>query len=446
MIDNQTSLLNSHTSKTSTNQNAQPGSNSVNYHASQVSNTQAAQPPPGARRHHVFAKPRPKSTKKAQPQMAALEGTFVHSQAGKAGGHSGNAHGPFSKSSRNAVNTDSIEKHSAQKTSSHQSHNEKLLAAALDNNVLDYSPFNFLQGINPRRLVKGRSLLGRTSLVDALKCAFCNCVVVQGQECDSCESNFCSPCTKQWLGSEAAKIYCTPCKCPDGSGLKQLNRLKQEYLNQVRFKCNSARCTYHLTYDELLLGTHELDDCDFMNIICEGCGVRIFKQDRIRHESVECANPIGKCAFCQRIFGMSEMLVHRRECGQRSVVKVEYVNNPEAAALAALNQSKFSMMEFDQRPDQEYRPSGNSSGSKSNSHRQQPSKASHEKKAAADHGQTSKSHERQRASRTDGAAQDVFKGNAKGAKRVTRREKSQPQLAQDQAHRPLITLCQDCGC
>ena len=44
---------------------------------------------------------------------------------------------------------------------------------------------------------------------------------------------------------------------------------------------------------------------------------------------------------------MSEMLAHRRECGQRSVVKVEYVNNPEVAALATFNQSKFTMMEFD---------------------------------------------------------------------------------------------------
>ena len=38
------------------------------------------------------------------------------------------------------------------------SHNEKMLAAALDkDNVLDYSPFNFYQGINQRRLLKGRS-------------------------------------------------------------------------------------------------------------------------------------------------------------------------------------------------------------------------------------------------------------------------------------------------
>ena len=88
--------------------------------------------------------------------MAALEGTFTHFNGGGDKNnhhHSGsNNNGVYSKSSKNPINTDSIDKHSAQKSNSLQSHNEKLLAAALDNNVLDYSPFNFLQGINPRRL------------------------------------------------------------------------------------------------------------------------------------------------------------------------------------------------------------------------------------------------------------------------------------------------------
>ena len=65
---------------------------------------------------------------------------------------------------------------------------------------------------------------------------------------------------------------------------------------------------------------------------------------------------------------MSDMIAHRRECGQRCLVKVEYVNNPELVANTTFNQSKFNMMEFDHRPDQEYRPnnSGGSSGTKSN--------------------------------------------------------------------------------
>lgn len=44
---------------------------------------------------------------------------------------------------------------------------------------------------------------------------------------------------------------------------------------------------------------------------------------------------------------------HMRNCGQRSIVKVEYVNNPEEAAY---NNTRLSLLDFDQRPDQEYKP------------------------------------------------------------------------------------------
>lgn len=82
------------------------------------------------------------------------------------------------------------------------------------------------------------------------------------------------------------------------------------------------------------------------------------------------------------------MLAHRRECGQRSFVKVEYVNNPEVAANTTFNQSKFNMMEFDHRPDQDYRPnnSGGSSGIKSSSSRHHH-KGSNESKERSSHRQ-----------------------------------------------------------
>jgi hypothetical protein len=74
------------------------------------------------------------------------------------------------------------------KVQSQQSCNEKLLAATLDkDNVLDYSPFNFYQGINPRRLLKGRSMLSKNHLIESLKCGFCNCIIIQGKECDKTE-------------------------------------------------------------------------------------------------------------------------------------------------------------------------------------------------------------------------------------------------------------------
>lgn len=77
-----------------------------------------------------------------------------------------------------------------------------------------------------------------------------------------------------------------------------------------------------------MLGTHELDDCLYMQVICEGCGLRIIKQQQIKHESVECDNPLGKCGFCKRIFSLVDMGEHMRNCSSRVVVKVEYGAQP----------------------------------------------------------------------------------------------------------------------
>lgn len=151
--------------------------------------------------------------------------------------------------------------------------------------------------------------------------------------------------------------------------MKPINKLKQEYLNQIRFKCNNAKCTHQLTYDELILGTHELDTCPYLVIVCEGCGQRIFKQDQIKHEAVECRNPLAR-------FG------HLREHSHRPDVKIEYVNNP---LVHAYENQRLQAIEYDQRPDQEYKPngssfSGNTSGSKAYNKK---SKSSFESKNSA---------------------------------------------------------------
>lgn len=157
-----------------------------------------------------------------------------------------------------------------------------------------------------------------------MQCLFCNQIVVQGKECSQCEANICTPCLQKWNQAETAKFFQRPCKCSGAGELKSLNKLKQNALTQIRFKCNNLRCDYALTYDELLLGTHELDECKFMQVICEGCGIRIIKQQQIRHESVECDNPLGKCGFCKRVFSLQDMIAHMRDCNQRQVVKIEY--------------------------------------------------------------------------------------------------------------------------
>jgi hypothetical protein len=67
--------------------------------------------------------------------------------------------------------------------------------------LLDFSPFNFFNGINPKRLLKGISAMTKSHLMRFLTCQFCNNIVVQGKECHSCEANFCAPCIKKWEAS-----------------------------------------------------------------------------------------------------------------------------------------------------------------------------------------------------------------------------------------------------
>jgi hypothetical protein len=110
--------------------------------------------------------------------------------------------------------------------------------------ILEYSPFNFYHGINPKRLLKGKSQLSKVHLTQNLACSFCQSIVVQGKECPRCEFNFCHPCVKAWEASESAKFFKTPCKCDFVDTLKYLNKLKIEYINQIRFRCNNAKCQY----------------------------------------------------------------------------------------------------------------------------------------------------------------------------------------------------------
>ena len=47
------------------------------------------------------------------------------------------------------------------------------------------------------------------------------------------------------------------------------------------------------------------------------------------------------------------MTAHLKSCSQRRIVKVEYSSDPEQAAV---QNTKLALMDFDDKPDQEYKP------------------------------------------------------------------------------------------
>jgi hypothetical protein len=108
---------------------------------------------------------------------------------------------------------------------------------------------------------------------------------------------------------------------------------KWEYMDQIRFRCTSKDCHHHLTYEELILGTHELDDCQYIKITCEGCGEKFQKKEKLKHDSFECKNPCTKCQFCSQIIPIVEESQHRTSCLSRNLIKVEYQEDYMEAEL-----------------------------------------------------------------------------------------------------------------
>lgn len=51
-------------------------------------------------------------------------------------------------------------------------------AQSVFDDLLDFSPFNFYNGINPKRLLKGISSVNKSHLLRYLTCKFCNNIAV----------------------------------------------------------------------------------------------------------------------------------------------------------------------------------------------------------------------------------------------------------------------------
>ena len=67
------------------------------------------------------------------------------------------------------------------------------------------------------------------------------------------------------------------------------------------------------------MGTHELDECLYLKIVCEGCGKKINKSDQIRHETLDCTNPVW----------LKDLQKNKRDGNQRDMVKMEYFDSQD---------------------------------------------------------------------------------------------------------------------
>ena len=103
-------------------------------------------------------------------------------------------------------------------------------------------------------------------------------------------------------------------------------------LQEIRFRCINTSCIERLTYDQILLGTHELDQCTHMMFECQGCNISMERYKLLRHEAVECLNPTARCRYCKTVMRLTLLSDHEKNCSARQLVKVEYANDSAVTA------------------------------------------------------------------------------------------------------------------
>lgn len=105
------------------------------------------------------------------------------------------------------------------------------------------------------------------TLKDIVLCSICTGVLVEPQQCISCDCCFCKKCLNEWL----AKSKICPLKC-ENVNFKD-SRLMKQMLSRLTFKC-PFDCPLTLSYEEIL--THE-DVCDNLTAECPTCKTVVSK-------------------------------------------------------------------------------------------------------------------------------------------------------------------------
>lgn len=109
------------------------------------------------------------------------------------------------------------------------------------------------------------SLIKNVSIYETIKdlihCSICSCIIVEPQQCNSCENVFCKVCITSWQ----AKSSTCPMKCKDFK-FKDC-RLIKNVLSRLIFNCN-LKCNKEISYEEYF--THE-ENCENAKTECPCC-------------------------------------------------------------------------------------------------------------------------------------------------------------------------------
>jgi hypothetical protein len=96
---------------------------------------------------------------------------------------------------------------------------------------------------------------------DLVHCAICSCILIDPQQCVTCDNVFCKVCITDWH----KKSKTCPMKCSNFS-FKD-SRITRNVLSRLIFKC-PLKCSKDVGYDDYF--THE-DGCELSKIECPCC-------------------------------------------------------------------------------------------------------------------------------------------------------------------------------
>ena len=142
---------------------------------------------------------------------------------------------------------------------------------------------------------------------DFFVCPICAMVVLNPSECSGCQSLFCGDCIAPWR----EKNNSCPKKCQGNEAVefRQVHRLVQQDLNDLKFKCFNEGCCDISAYKpamehKITCGGNGLVECP------QGCGLGIKQEDIEFHIKNQCSETFEACKTC------GEKIYSNREEGQ----------------------------------------------------------------------------------------------------------------------------------
>ncbi|XP_028827682.1 TNF receptor-associated factor 2 isoform X2 [Denticeps clupeoides] len=142
----------------------------------------------------------------------------------------------------------------------------------------------------------------------------------------------CEACRKEGIFEESQSMLSTTEAFPDNAARREIESLPA--------KCSNEGCLWTGTMKEYE-GQHE-GCCDYDNITCEACQMRILLKEKDRHNERECEARTLNCKYCKLSFHFKEIKAHDeicqkfplqcKDCGKKKIPREKFPEHTKTCA------------------------------------------------------------------------------------------------------------------